>query len=482
MCRVVIPLVAVLASVGCRAGEAISLPEAPPGPLAEPIGVDDAAAGSTGTTGPPAPATGVPIGAADPLRVVAAGPDGQWVALCRGRVPRQGGPAWIPRIVVGASDGIVVDRFVAFDPSGRHVAFVQDGELILLDTEQGTQVRLHSGVDASGRAWVDFDQQGQRIAYIAATEEGARVRVRSLADRSELEIHPGPGLPLAVHLGRRDELWVDVGTEGAPDDAPLGRRGSASEEISSRCQPTTRRRVGSSDASIETRLARIGSGRPAETVRGAIGPGNGGLFVGRDDQAVMLRKDDRETLWVPADCRGQVLAHDPDEPRLLVLCRSTEPPSVRIYTSRGPTELGPFDVGDVQPGRNGWVNRHHDTILLADPPRLLDVPEAEHVVHATRRFALVRRAGDHAIVAIPDGHIRTIPGKPVVVDPAKPLHAGAMVVARGEDGARVVDLERGRISGRTDRMPLAVTRSGHVLVPRHRDHDPPRGPLEWIAP
>jgi hypothetical protein len=483
-------LSAALALVGasCTVRPSVLLPERPPAPLDRPLGIDDDTTRSRPSEGPPAPPIGAPIGGAEPSQVLAAARDGQWVALCR-CAGSEDDPQCSPALAVGAEPALAVERFVAFDPTGRHVAYVQEDELMLLDTEQGTQARLR-GLDASERTFalplpVAFDAAGERVAYLARTDDGPRIRVRSLTDRAERELDPGPGQPLAVHLETDGSVRIEMQvTKGEPEQ----ERSFGAEEIPLSCRRPAWRAVGAG----ETRHAHIDGGGLARTVRGAIGAWSDGILVRTDDGALVLRRSrDESVVVVDAQCRGQVLHRDTRRARLLVACGATDPPSVRIYSAPAASgdvaepssdafeTLGVFEADPLVADGPGWVDAEQGRVLLADPPRMLDVEGVEELLYATGRHALVRRTADYAVIELDTGESRALDQ----IDPmsSEVLHAGAMVAIVIANGGWVVDLAQGRVHGRTHHEPLAITRSGHVLVAA--DVGAPRlGPFMWIDP
>jgi hypothetical protein len=476
-----------LVSASCTVRPSVLLPERPPAPLDRPLGIDDDSTRSRPSEGPPAPPIGAPIGGVEPSKMLATARDGQWVALCR-CAGSEDDSQCSPALAVGAEPALAVERFVAFDPTGRHVAYVQDDGLMLLDTEQGTQARLR-GLDASERTFaaplpVAFDAAGERVAYLARTDDGPRIRVRSSRDRAERELDPGPGQPLAVHLEVDGSVRIEMQvTNGEPEQ----ERSFDAEEIPPSCRSPTWRAVGAS----ETRHAHIDGGGLARTVRGAIGAWSDGILVRTDDGALVLRRPRGESVVVDAQCRGQVLHRDTRLARLLVACGAADPSSIRIYSA--PAEpgdvaepssdafetLGVFAAAPLIAGGPGWVDAEKGRVLLADPPRMLDVEGVEELLYATGRHALVRRTADYAVVELDTGESRSI--DQIDGMSSGVLHAGAMVAIVIANGGWVIDLAQGRVHGRTQHEPLAITRSGHVLVAE--DVGSPRlGPFMWIDP
>lgn len=469
---------------GCKSSASVLLPERPPAPLDRPIGIEDEPNASPGTS-PPQPPLGVPIGSAEPLQVVAVAPDGQWVASCRRRAASEDEP-WSPQLIVGTDERIPVDRFVAFDPTGRHVVFVQDGASMLLDTHEGSHVRLRDH-EPSEQPWVAFDAMGSRVAYLATTDDGPRIRVRSLLGRVEREIDPGPGDPVMVHLEPSDALRVEVIVPDGPGESrrsPLGDEGDA---LPASCRPTSWRPAA---GARETRYARVDDGNAARAVPGALAVWHDGLLVRSEDGTILWRRRGGDVAVVAAECRGRVLHRNVREARLLVACGATTPMAVRLYhlertdPSQGFDELGTFDAESLMTRGRWWVDPGRDRILLADPPRMIEVDGVEAIVHATRKHALARRAGDHVLVDLTEGRFRVLDEITQTVS-SEVLQAGSMVVVVDEgegEGASIIDLELGRVHGRTDRRPLAVTRSGHVLVAADDDAESSHGPLVWRDP
>jgi hypothetical protein len=470
-------------AAGCSAKPSVLLPERPPAPLDRPIGLEEESTEAP-RQGPPQPPTGAHLLGDEPLHVVAAARDGQWVAVCRRGADDDDGRAWAPALVVGATAALPVERFVAFAPTGRHVVYVQDAALMLLDAEQGVRVRLR-GVPPSARALarplpVDFDREGRRVAYLVDTDDGPRVRVRSLADRAEREIDPGPGRVVGLRLEAEGSLQVEAQLdEGEPTP-------SRSKAIPTACDVRSWRATGRS----EVRHAHVDDGGVARAVPNAVGRWRGGMLVRAEDGALVLHER-RDEVVVDASCRGDVLHRDVRGGRLLVACRGQEPAVVRLYAmTQGASDddassrttwraLGTFGAAHLDTADSAWLDPASGRVLFAEASHVFDIQGAEAVVHATAEHALVRRAADHVVVEFETGDVRPIPLE--VETAPSVLHAGPMVSVADREGAWVVDLERGRVHGRTSERPLALTRSGHVLVSSD-DGPPPHGPLAWIDP
>lgn len=128
-----------------------------------------------------------PVGTRDPLRLIGADPGGRWVAICQARRDTDGdgrthvsfgdhgerfGDAWRPYLVWQGGHGTAVDDVVGSDDSGDKVAFVLDGQLMLLDAEEGTVSTIDPNFDArSGRPrTVSFDARGEAMAFIHGRE------------------------------------------------------------------------------------------------------------------------------------------------------------------------------------------------------------------------------------------------------------------------------------------------------------------------
>src|SRR5262249_34987838 len=95
---------------------------------------------------------GEPIGTWHPLVFQAADPDGRWGAICQARADTDHdgtvmvmaghhgamfGDTLVPYFVHGAGPGEPLDFWVASDPSGRHVAFIENEQLQIVDAETG---------------------------------------------------------------------------------------------------------------------------------------------------------------------------------------------------------------------------------------------------------------------------------------------------------------------------------------------------------
>lgn len=174
------------------------------------------------TSVPPLPPAAKPplvmdaIGTRAPTAVVAASPAGDWVVLCQAREDNDGDGKLAVNIVnhgetegdrlrqyyvERGGTGTEVDAFVGHDPTGRFLAFLREGHLILRDTHAQLETDLSVlGADARDdlasyaphRAG-SFAPDGTRFLYLRRAEDRSLVVVRSLATAAETLVSAGSG-------------------------------------------------------------------------------------------------------------------------------------------------------------------------------------------------------------------------------------------------------------------------------------------------
>lgn len=425
---------------------------------------------------PPAPGPSLRVGTAHPAIVVASAPDARWTVLCQAREDTNGdgeinvtvgyhgsmrGDAMRPYLVMGDGDGEALDDLVDGTPDGRHLAVVRDGRLLLIDTVANTTTDLSAlGADATvDRAPFErnragsFDARGERFVWIRGTAESARAMVRSLRD--------GTDRALAAVPGRLDRAWVDPGgawlvvrsvTRDTDGDGRLTPPRANTTLSAGVCRGPvfSYSGGGTSGDAAETWIAPAAGGslRSVRELAAVVGPF---AVLRRADGALdAVTPDGAVRPWTPADCKGRVVALSRPLERALVVCS----------------------------GRwRGAMSVHGDGVRCALPDRADPFNEDE----AVHRFVLVRQS-DHTSVTV-DLARAARPSVPAASAGCLPTVWGHRDCAG--DVAFVLPrwlLIEGRVVD-VGRAPLAVDRSGRVLLPA-RDASPdgrelPLGPLTW---
>ena len=451
---------------------------------------------------------------------VAADPEGRWAVIRQARRDTDGdglievrfgphggyvGDRMQHYLVRGSGPGEAIDAFAGSDPSGRYLAVVQDGALLLLDVQADTRVDLSArGADArddevpgrSHRA-VSFDALGRRVATLRRAYGLSQVVVQDLAGGDEIVVHPGPGLLHRATL-TPDGRWlsVEVLTRDTDGDgritAPHGVRLNARPHrgIFSRRQVVGDR--------PELRLAPVRKGSEARAMSDVVCPLGDDLLVRDRDWTLKLRgADGRETTWVAGRHAALVLGANPLLGAAVVVC-SSGPEKGRVLWIRGEERkaLGP-DAARIEPEhplvhvtRCGRIPLLGQSAVVDYETGSLDVSEG-YVMALHDDVALLSRGGKAVLRRVSSGAEVAVP---VFCETGTFLRqAGAMCAVDGT----VFDLSRMLVLGRYEGHPLvhpemgharAVRCDGRVLLALHAAHTPwlegryARGPLTWVAP
>ena len=319
-----------------------------------------------------------PIGTPHPLRVVAHARDAGWVVMCQARhdtdresritvrsVMHGGvrGDDLEPFLVVGTGSGLRIGAYVASDPSGRWIVLLDDEDLVLLDTLDGTWLRLGSAEVARLR-WMErprvasFDAAGERLVYL--DDDGGRVVavVRTLATGQQWSIDHGDNdvrdawiydqwvMLMVVEDGPLEEVGTSLYRAPCP-----GTPGSYTIRSAQRTVPHV------------VSLAGSESVRRAVPMPGLIRPLGNGLLRNDYWGEIWLTVASRTALLAPAECRVAVNDIDPFAGIVGLSCRNG-----RSWTKRNvPLVTGATaEPTDYEPWPRGVVGKAADGSELRD--------------------------------------------------------------------------------------------------------------------
>ena len=396
------------------------------------------------------PVAGETVGPSGDVRVVAAADDGAWILTCASTGGRDS-----PRLVVGAGDGLPIDRLIA--ASDRDLVFVEGGALVHVDVVARTRRVLgppaHAAIDPASRRIVHL-----RAGKLVVRDPGVPAR--------EL---PAPADAVAVWA--RGKRWVEVGSGQPARD--LGHRD---------CAPIQRYPYAFAPT------ATVDLDPTGVEALDRVGPQLGITAAGEvtlDGEVVLA-----------ADCAGQVHAALAEPPRLLARCAG----SYRLVVA-GPGGFTKDVPGHIE--RRGelaaiadylvlgrrlvcWMSACIDLVAGVGYPveqnDLVWIGETRFV--AKRGAGLVIQAVERAPVevALPritqevtvdtaTGRRRTGPPPPT---PAYVDAAGRFLLY----GRYLIDLDAGTLRATLGTDAAAVDVTGRVLVPA----SPGQGPYRWIHP
>lgn len=453
------------------------------------------------------------IGQRAPSTVVAASPAGDWVSLCQARQDTDGdgqlrvsatghgdpeGDGLRQYFVERGGEGEPIDAFVGHDPTGRFVALLRQGRLVLRDTHAALETDLSQGgadvrgdlLSYAGHRAGSFDPEGRRFAYLRRESDRALVVVRALATGAEEPISVGEGSAWRVEFEPEGAyLRVNMVPRDTNGDRKLNWPAPYDSEARHRCPLPIPRFVvpGREPDRVATLLYRLSDGSLLERA-GLVSTLGAGILTRNDALELWLESEGGERrLVAPKECRGRVLhAHAPSG-NVLVGCASEYGQRRRLYLStpskqvRLGYEVAAFESDGRFP--------HAARLLLLNPGNesiLLDM--ATGAVHElTAGSAMLASIGEFVLMTRKDRlYWLAADGSERALDLSRPAFARVRQAGPHLTVGRLWFAAPGSSPPVTlPSEPLALATSGRVLLASAPDRAGaalPSGPLEWFDP
>ncbi len=519
-------ILAGLLLIGCSA----SVRHAPePSPRKQPIPVGDEARRSPGKGSPvPAGTASAPAGTSNnfhtgpvgvplsvPVSVLAADPEARWLAYCSAEADTDGdgqvsvdfapsgalaGDLFSAKLMIGEKPSVPIESYFDADPTGRFVLVQSEGHVVLFDsatstrtdmTELGADCRIDLD-DRPGHRAFAFSSDGGRMAYLRRKKGKLDVVVRALETGAETAFDPGVSEIFRVAFDAMDTRLVldavalDSNKNGRFDwPFPLAKAPKPA------CTGPVRRlgaRYRTGDATVALALELAG-GSLRQIPDLVTFLDEGPVIRRASGELVLDPGTSKPALLATSQCGGRVLFADASKNLLLLGCPGTKAPGraevelvARGYLKRlgvavQPTEL---DARAVREQRLVPLYPGGDTLLIDLARRETHLLKpSDLVIHIFETRALVRRR-DRLFVF--DVETRSELELEVTLD-ALPyvLTQGRFAVVT----PAVVDVGAGALVGVTRERPLALSRSGQLLVAAGGGPSAERlarGPLTWKAP
>jgi hypothetical protein len=456
------------------------------------------------------PAAVAGIGAVAPTTLLDASPSGDWVALCqaredtdadgklRVRVSGHGeaaGDRLKPFFVERGGEGFAIDAFVGGDPTGRFVAFVQKGHLVLRDIHAQLETDLSlTGADVRGdllsyaphRAG-HFHPDGGLFVYLRQAGKRSTAVIRELSSGRETLVDAGEGnLWRAEFEPDGAYLHLRIVTRDTTGDAKLRWPVPVAERASCGL-PVPRFVVGEVEPDrVSHLLYRLADGKLSER-SGFV------MAVGEH----LLTRNEKSELWLEApdatrrmvsgkECLGRVLHVVGPSASVLFGCTSEygQRRRLELSTRERTLKLGYEVAAFESDGRYPEAPRH----LVLNPGNesiLVDVVTGR-VTALTPGTTLIASHGGSLLVeranklfwlgsegTEQDAGFRR-PGL------SRVIHRGRYVTV----GVAWFDLELGMGPVEMGSAPVALAKNGRVLLASlpGSGSDLGNGPLDWVAP
>jgi hypothetical protein len=314
--------------------------------------------------------------------------------------------------------------------------------------------------------------------------------VRKLDDGTEAEIDPGPGSLWRAELDSTG-TWVvlHVLVSDTNGNGRLDWPAPAAEQSHFRCGgpiPRLDAWLGRGDSPV-VRVARASGGK-AKLVPTFVAPFGENLLVREPGGRLLLRRGPGQSHQLaPAKCQARVL--HADVTRQLVVGTCTPQPGRARVNLLGVTFRDELEIEVAPQTHDRWPDGSprlvalyagRQAVLLDLDQRRAHTLEPDDQVLGTRGArALVRRGRSLWLFDADRGEAAKLPGRTRRL--LRHATQDAMVAAH----PLVVDLDAGRVLGTVPQRPLAVTRTGRVLVAAGGDQHAQQlaaGPLRWVDP
>jgi hypothetical protein len=452
-------------------------------------------------------------GTPHPVLLAAADPERRWLALCQAREDSDGdgaitvtvgmqgelgGDALRGYFVLGGGPGEPIDSFAGADPTGRHVALVQNGRLWLLDVVTGDRHDLSSqGADPrdDARAFlphraVAFSADSRHMLYFRGPPARQEVVLRTLGTNTETAIPPGEGLVWRASFeGSGALVRLHVVTEDTNRNGKLDWPAPELAGQRMRCPASITRfpvREHPGDRPL-VRLVPVAGGTPLDGPHHVVSV-HGAHVERHPDSALVWRLPDGTLRpLAPGRCESRLLHADYTRSFVIVTCRDPKTGRHRLSV-RGIGLEQPLDLELIAPAADFWLEGSPRLVPLhagrnaalfdAETRTVALLTPGDRIIatHAGRAL-FVRR--DELWVWAPEQGEQPLQAK---MDPfGRVLRTDPMVAALPS----LVDLATSSLVGHVGEDALAISRDGAALVPLGGSLEvthPPSGPLRWVLP
>ncbi|RYZ39927.1 MAG: hypothetical protein EOO71_18050 [Myxococcaceae bacterium] len=455
--------------------------------------------------GPAFFASSANYGTAHPFLLMASAQDGRWLLACQARRDTDGdgqvqlssgnhgelfGDTLRTYLFLEPGAGLPIDALLATDPTGRFLALVRDGTLLLLDLETREEkvLALKVTTDPSSPeppVRASFSRDGRHLLFLRPEKSRSVAVVRDLREGTERVLDAGSGrIEQAVLVPSGHWAMLDMVEDSDPD--PPWTQQNPMRANNAACRgPALPTSSFSHHGDTPIRRYRRVDGGPFVQGNDVLHPlGEGMLRRAPDSSIVFEDAQGRRETWVPASCNARLLHVDEARQQVLVACNTRqimvplELHGASVHQSLGwQTTLSTLMNHGTLSGRDGrlvstWVESKTQPNtwlpLVIDMERRTAQPLLTEWTPVTSLGALALLSED---LSSPDGtwtrrlwlwNAET--GEKRVLSESKDFglrEAGDTVLLMG----KWIDLRTGRVLGEVEHAPLAIDTRGRVLRP-----------------
>ncbi|MCY1040545.1 hypothetical protein OV208_04350 [Corallococcus sp. bb12-1] len=333
----------------------------------------------TARVDPSSPSTD--YGTAHPFLFMDSAQDGRWLLSCQARTDTDGngriqiffgnhgeifGDAVRMYLFLEPGAGIPIDALLATDPTGRFLALVRNGTLLLLDLETREEKELASKVatdPASPEPPVraSFSRDGRQLLFLRPEGSRSVAVVRDLREGTERVLDAGRGrIEQAVLTPSGHWAVLDLVEDDDPEQ-PWTQQNPMFANNAGCLGPVLSSSSFSGHGGTSIRRFRRVDGGPFVQGNDVLHPlGRGMLRRAPDSSIVFEDAEGRRETWVPASCDAKLLHVDEARQQVLVACNTRqimvplELHGARVHQSLGwQTTLATLMSRGTDSGRDG---------------------------------------------------------------------------------------------------------------------------------
>ncbi len=439
---------------------------------------------------------------------VDAAPTGHWVAICQGRVDTDGddvvfvqlgshgethGDELRSFLIREPGEGEPIDEFVDSDRSGRYVAVVRSGRLVVLDTWDGGETIL-GGAEVEDdpnpfgphRA-VAFDDAGTRVGYARRVAAGHEIVVRELETGSERVIDLGSALLWRFHLDPSGAfVFVRAVDRDSNGDGVVGLPSAATSLGARRCRGpvSSYGAYGWEGDEPILKVAPVIDGASVRSEPGALGVLQGRLVVRRADEAIVVREAGSERELVPATCAGRIRHVDEVRGQVIAACKTAAGPALWRFGGGAAQDLGVTvwpDEDDHWWTGGGTIRSFDGKLYNIDTGTIGRVIGVGDAYQAGGDKILYTDNEETYIHELDTDRKRPLPFR--LPYSYETREQGSIIAVFNEGRTYVAEPAAERLLGVVTGRPLAVTGAGEVLVAGYEiEGQLAVGPLRWVRP
>ncbi|RKG94069.1 hypothetical protein [Corallococcus terminator] len=462
-------------------------------------------------------------GTAHPFLLNASAQDGRWLLACQARTDTDGdgriqiffgnhgeifGDAVRTYLFLEPGAGIPIDALLATDPTGRFLALVRDGTLLLLDLETREEKELASKVTTDPASpeppvRASFSRDGRQLLFLRPEGSRSVAVVRDLREGTERVLDAGRGrIEQAVLTPSGHWAVLDMVEDDDPEQPWTQQNPMFANNAGCMGPVLSSSSFNGQGGGTSIRRFRRVDGGPFVQGNDVLHPlGRGMLRRAPDSSIVFEDVQGRRETWVPASCNAKLLHVDEARQQVLVACNTRqimvplELHGAGVHQSLGwQTTLAVLMSHGIDSGRDGrLVSTEVESKTQPNTWLTLVIDMERRTAHPLSNWGPVTSLG--ALALLKEG--RSSPDdtwtqrlwlwNAETEDKSVLSEAEGYGLYKAGDTVLImdkwIDLRTGRVLGEVEHAPMAIDTWGRVLRPSPtavvERGEPLIGPVRW---